>query len=65
MVEPGEVLVIYKKISAKRQVSLGKEVLEHLGVKPGDKIDCELRQDRTIVLMAYTENWQPSTKEDP
>jgi bifunctional DNA-binding transcriptional regulator/antitoxin component of YhaV-PrlF toxin-antitoxin module len=63
--ELGEAFVIYRKISSKRQVFLGKKILKHLGVKPGGEIDCELRQDGRIVLMASPKNRRPSIKENP
>ncbi len=44
--------MIYRTVSAKRQISLGKDVLEHLGVKPGDKINCEMREDGMILVKA-------------
>ena len=32
-------------VTAKGQITLRKEVLEHLGVRPGDKIDIDLLKD--------------------
>lgn len=32
-------------VTAKGQVTLRKEILQHLGVKPGEKIDLELLPD--------------------
>ena len=32
-------------VTAKGQITLRKEVLEHLGVRPGDKIDVDLLKD--------------------
>lgn len=39
-------------VTAKGQVTLRKDVLKHLGIGPGDKIDCELRPDGTMVARA-------------
>ena len=39
-------------VSAKGQVTLRKEVLKHLGISPGDKIDLDLRPDGTMVARA-------------
>jgi len=39
-------------VTAKGQVTLRKEVLRHLGVGPGDKIDLDLRPDGTMVARA-------------
>ena len=32
-------------VTAKGQITLRKEVLEHLGVRPGDKVDVDLLKD--------------------
>ena len=37
-------------VTSKGQVTLRKEVLRHLGVGPGGKIDVELRPGRTIEI---------------
>ena len=39
-------------VTAKGQVTLRKEVLRHLGIGPGDKIDVDLRPDGTLVARA-------------
>ena len=39
-------------VTAKGQITLRKEVLEHLGVKPGDKIDVELAPNSKAVVRA-------------
>jgi len=39
-------------VTARGQVTLKKEVLQHLGVKPGDKIELSLLPDAKGVLMA-------------
>lgn len=39
-------------VTAKGQVTLRKEVLRHLGIGPGDKIDVDLRSDGTLVARA-------------
>ena len=33
------------KVTAKGQITLRKEVLEHLGVRPGDRVDADLLKD--------------------
>lgn len=38
------------KVTAKGQVTLKKEVLEHLGVKPGDEIDIDLEPLRRATI---------------
>jgi len=35
--------MVILKVTARRQISLGKDVLKHLGVRPGGKINYELR----------------------
>ena len=57
--------MIYRTVSAKRQVSLGKDVLEHLGVKPGDKINCEMREDGTILVEAAARETAPLLLKEP
>ena len=39
-------------VSARGQVTLRKEVLQHLGIKPGDKIELDLLPDGRGVLKA-------------
>jgi antitoxin PrlF len=39
-------------VTAKGQVTLRKEVLRHLGIGPGDKIDLDLRPNGTMVVRA-------------
>lgn len=39
-------------VTAKGQITLRKEVLEHLGVRPGDRIDVDLLQDRRMQVRA-------------
>lgn len=39
-------------VTAKGQVTLRKEVLKHLGIGPGDKIEVELRADGTVIARA-------------
>ena len=39
-------------VTSKGQVTLRKEVLKHLGIGPGDKIDLDLRPDGTVVARA-------------
>jgi len=38
------------KVTAKGQVTLKKEVLEHLGIKPGDEIDVDLLPQRQATI---------------
>ncbi|PWF49124.1 AbrB/MazE/SpoVT family DNA-binding domain-containing protein [Massilia glaciei] len=45
-------------VTARGQVTLRKEVLQHLGIKPGDKIEIDLLPDARGVLRAA----QPSGK---
>ena len=39
-------------VTAKGQITLRKEVLEHLGVRPGDKIDADLLKDGRLQVRA-------------
>ena len=39
-------------ITAKGQITLRKEVLEHLGVRPGDKVDVDLLRDGRMRVRA-------------
>ena len=39
-------------VTAKGQVTLRKEVLEHLGAKPGDRLDVELLPSGRIEVLA-------------
>ncbi len=41
-------------ITAKGQVTLRQAVLDHLGVKPGDKVGVVLRQDGRVELAPAT-----------
>jgi AbrB family looped-hinge helix DNA binding protein len=38
-------------ITAKGQVTLRREVLAHLGVRPGDKVEVGMRPDGSVVLV--------------
>jgi bifunctional DNA-binding transcriptional regulator/antitoxin component of YhaV-PrlF toxin-antitoxin module len=40
------------KLTARGQVTFRKEVLEHLGIKPGDRIDLDLLPDGRGLLKA-------------
>ncbi|CDZ46788.1 Hypothetical protein NGAL_HAMBI1189_15840 [Neorhizobium galegae bv. officinalis] len=40
------------KVTAKGQVTLKKEVLDHLGIKPGDEIDVDLQPKRQAMIHA-------------
>jgi len=37
-------------VTAKGQVTLRKEALRHLGIKPGDKVTYDMRPDGALVL---------------
>ena len=39
-------------VTAKGQITLRKEVLEHLGVRPGDRLDVDLLQNRRLQVRA-------------
>ena len=39
-------------VTAKGQITLPKEVLEHLGVRPGDKVDTDLLKDGWLQIRA-------------
>lgn len=43
------------KITAKGQVTLNRRVLEHLGVRPGDKIDVSLDADHEVSMSPSAE----------
>ena len=39
-------------VTAKGQVTLRKEVLKHLGIAPGDKLELDLTPERTVTVRA-------------
>ena len=39
-------------VTAKGQITLRKEVLEHLGVRPGDKVDADLLKEGRMQVRA-------------
>ena len=43
-------MAIALTVTAKGQVTLRKDVLRHLGVRPGDKLSVDLLKDRRIEL---------------
>jgi len=43
---------IQLKVTAKGQVTLRRELLQHLGVRPGDRISVESGPDGSVVLTA-------------
>ena len=45
-------MAITLNVTAKGQITLGKEVLEHLGVQPGGKVDVDLLRNRQMRLRA-------------
>ncbi|MDR7144330.1 AbrB/MazE/SpoVT family DNA-binding domain-containing protein [Rhizobium sp. BE258] len=42
------------KVTAKGQITLKKEVLDHLGISPGDEIDVNLQPQRQATLHAIS-----------
>lgn len=47
--------MLHLTVTAKGQVTLKKEVLQHLGVSPGDKISVDLAADGEVALKAAPE----------
>jgi bifunctional DNA-binding transcriptional regulator/antitoxin component of YhaV-PrlF toxin-antitoxin module len=47
-----EVAMTMLTVTAKGQVTLKKELLQHLGVKPGQKIEVDTLPDRQLALKA-------------
>ena len=45
-------MAITLTVTAKGQITLRKEVLEHLGVRPGDKVDADLLKDGRLQVRA-------------
>ena len=43
-------------VTAKGQITLRREVLEHLGVRPGDKVDADLLKDGRLQVRAKRGN---------
>lgn len=43
------------KVTSKGQVTLKKDVLQHLGVKPGDRIEVELLPEGRVSVRALSE----------
>ena len=44
------------KITAKGQVTLKQELLKHLGVRPGEKIEADKLPDRRIIVSAAAQD---------
>jgi antitoxin PrlF len=44
--------MILLTVTERGQVTIRKEVLKHLGIKPGDKIELDLLPERKFVLQA-------------
>lgn len=44
--------MIILTVTARGQVTFRKEVLQHLGIRPGDKIELDLLPDGRVVLRA-------------
>jgi hypothetical protein len=40
-------------VTSKSQVTLGEDILTHLGVEPGDKVSVDLLPDGTATLTAF------------
>ena len=49
-------MAITLKVTAKGQITLRRKVLEHLGVRPGDKVDVDLLKDGRIRVQAKLGN---------
>jgi antitoxin PrlF len=47
-----EVTMTKLKVTAKGQVTLKQELLKHLGVSPGEKIEADKLPDRRIIVSA-------------
>ena len=45
-------MAITLTVTAKGQITLRREVLEHLGVRPGDKVDVDLLKDGRMRVQA-------------
>ncbi len=45
-------MAITLTVTGKGQITLRKEVLEHLGVRPGDKVDVDLLKDGRLQVRA-------------
>jgi antitoxin PrlF len=44
--------MILLTVTERGQVTIRKEVLKHLGIKPGDKIELDLLPERKVVLQS-------------
>ncbi len=49
-------------VTAKGQITLKRDVLQHLGVKPGEKIDYELLPNGRIALNAKIDSGLPISR---
>lgn len=49
------------KLGARRQVTIPKEIIEQLGIKPGDYLEVTCK-DRTVVLTPSEDAWFWSTE---
>lgn len=50
--DDGEIILAILTVTARGQVTFRKEVLQHLGIKPGDRIELDLLPDGRGVLKA-------------
>jgi len=48
-------------VTARGQVTLSKEVLKHLGIKPGEKIELNLLPQGKAELIVFPASWLRST----
>ena len=51
-VDPGHNIMATLTVTARGQVTFRKDVLQHLGIRPGDKIELDLLPDGRGVLKA-------------
>jgi AbrB family looped-hinge helix DNA binding protein len=46
----GSAAMVQLTVTSKGQITLTKSVLEHMNIKPGDKVDVELLPDGRVLL---------------
>jgi len=51
-------------VTARRQLTLPEALLQHLGIKPGEKIEIELLPNGRVELMALCAHSKPARRED-
>ena len=54
-------MAITLTVTAKGQITLRKEVREHLGARQGDKVDVDLLPDGQVLLRASPESRSPAS----